>query len=143
MEQAVLRWQSRLRAPWAFVPLGQVANDYDVEIKVRRRRPDARRKVKDPKALKIFVDAVVRRDTASLPESQQALAIAVLNSLEVKPTVNSVIEAIAAYRGNLKHDWKGIKKGALKDNYYRPWKGPRGQAPRTKRARQTALRQGE
>jgi hypothetical protein len=138
----------------AFLPPSQLAEEFDITIKAKRRKPDSRRLVKDPETLKAFVDALVARDIATLPPSQQALARAILRSMLVKPTVNSVIEAIAAYRGKLEQDWlddrvkagyiAAPKKEALRDNYYRPWKkGPRGQAPRTKRARHTALLEDE
>jgi hypothetical protein len=93
-------------------------------------RLDPRRSVPDPKALKIFVDTVICGDIAKLPTSQQSLAAAIRGSMKAKLTVNSVISAIPRLT---KNDWKGVNGNTLKDNYYRPPGGARGQAPRTRR----------
>ena len=77
------------------------------------------------------MDTTVSGDIATLPtSSQRDLALKIRRWLGAKRTVNSVINAIVELT---KDDWADVSAHTLKDNYYRPPGGPRGQAPRTKR----------
>jgi hypothetical protein len=120
-----------------FLPPGQLTEEFDVTIKARRRKPDRRRRVKDPVALERFVDAVVAGDLSSLSPARQAVGRAILGSLLKKPSRTIVVKQLASLR---RHEWAGIRASTLRDNILRKPGGPRGQASRTKRARKKSLR---
>jgi hypothetical protein len=77
------------------------------------KRPDRRRLVKDPTALRTFVDTTVFGDIAMLPtSSQRDLAMKIRRWLSPKRTVNSVINAIVELT---KDNWEGVSAHTLKD----------------------------
>lgn len=104
---------------------------FDTYVRLLGPRTDPRRRVKDPVVLKAFIDAVAAGDVSNLSAAHRDLAARIYKEYGKKPSSNGVMSALSSLR---KHEWAGIKKSTLQDNYYRPHCGG-AIAPRTQRAR--------
>lgn len=105
---------------------------FDYYLRSMAPRVDTRRRVKDPAALKAFIDAAASGDVSNLSAAHRALAMRIYKEKGKTPNRNAIMEALVSIRN---HEWAGTKLGTFKDNYYRPHTGERGSAPRTQRAR--------